>query len=162
MTSNSNTQTKIERDNNRVRVGNGRKRAGQYRSLEDGSAPWVWAEDLHGGISELAQGELPLTEGRTEPVGKWTFHDAYCGIGGMGSGLALAGGVCTGAFESDRVAREVYQQRVHHQPDGAWDTFDPQKWSKARVLVSAPPCEDVPWLIGKNEDRQMWKHLRLG
>ena len=121
----------------------------------------MWAEDLHGGVSELAQGELPLTEGRTEPVGKWTFHDAYCGIGGMGSGLALAGGVCTGAFESDRKAREVYQQRVHHQPDGAWGTFDPQKWSKARVLVSAPPCEDVPWLIGKNEDRQMWKHLRL-
>lgn len=132
-----------------------------YEWKEEGSSGWVWGEELHGGISELAQVDLPLTRGKTTPVGKWNFHDAYCGVGGFGRGLALAGGICTGAFDREKGARAIYEKRMGHRPHGAWGSFDVTRWKPARVLISAPPCEDVPWLLGRNEERQMWQHLKL-
>ena len=152
-----------EDNRNGVRNTGQRKAAGSYAYgwKEEGSSGWVWGEELHGGISELAQVDLPLTRGKTTPVGKWNFHDAYCGVGGFGRGLALAGGVCTGAFDREKGARAIYEDRMGHRPHGAWGSFDVTRWKPARVLISAPPCEDVPWLLGKNEERQMWQHLEL-
>ena len=142
-------------------IGIGRLKLGEYVGLKAATSEWTWDEELHGQRSELAQVRLPVIEGKTEPRRRWTFHDAYCGIGGLESGLSLAGGVCTAAFDLDAGARGIYAKRVGKAPHGKWGSFDPRSWPPARVLVSAPPCEDRPELIGQNHHRQMWKHLEL-
>ena len=117
---------------------------------------------MHGGGSELKGVVLDLEVGETVPTGAWTYHDAYCGIGGISAGAALAGGVCTGAFDRCSRARAVYERRHGLAPHGAWGSFDPRaEWGEAEVLFSAPPCENRSGIRGENEERQMWKQLEL-
>ena len=104
---------------------------------------------------------MPVRGGVTTPTRKWSFHDAYCGIGGLSRGMQLGGGVCTGAFDRDADARRVYDERTGTTSDGAWGSFDHTTWPQADVLVSAPPCEDHDHFLGQNPDRQMWQHLEL-
>ena len=130
-------------------------RTGMYTGLGECKDEWVWDEELHGGISELMQGKLPLETGRTVPVKQWTYHDAFCGMGGLSSGLKLAGGVCTGAFELEAGARKIFEERMGMTPDGAWGSFQTDKWGQADVLVTAPPCEDKLSEWEGNEDRLM-------
>ena len=138
----------------------GRKAAGEY-GWEKSEGAWRWGEELHGAASELRGLELGEVRGQSEPTPEWTFHDAYCGIGGSSSGLILAGGRCEGAFDACARAREVFTRRTGVNAQGAWGSFDPEDWKPADVLFSAPPCESVGRFAGKNSERQMWKHLDL-
>ena len=142
------------------RAGN-RRAKGEYRWQPSGDNGWTWDEALHSTVSDLAKDALPVTAGITDPTSVWTFHDAYAGIGGAASGLALAGGTCTAAFDQCNSARRTYAARMDITPDGAWGSFDYTKWPQAEVLFSAPPCEDYAGLVGHDDQRQMWKHLAL-
>lgn len=122
---------------------------------------WVWNEELHQGASDLQLSTLPCTTGITTPTRKWSYHDAYCGIGGLAEGMRLSGGECRGAFDQDAGARRVYTERLGVVPEAAWGTFQCDDWREADVLISAPPCEDHAHLIGRNQERQVWQHLDL-
>lgn len=138
-----------------------RKRCGSIEWNKQESGNWRWSSELHGKDSELKKQKLGEVAGQSEPTESWTFHDAYCGIGGVSAGLKLAGGVCTGAFDQCARARKIYTERCGFEPHGAWGTFDSRSWAPADVLFSAPPCENVGQLIGRNGERQMWKQLKL-
>ena len=142
------------------RAGTGnRKKDGRLEwRQEDGF--WTWGSDLHGQDSELMGVQLGEEEGASEHIAPWTFHDAYCGIGGMSVGARLAGGVCTGAFDACSRARPVYAQRMGTIPYGRWGTFDHTTWGSADVLFSSPPCEGK-LSVTSNSQRQMWKQLEL-
>ena len=117
---------------------------------------------MHGEESELKSVQLGEAVGETEPTRQWSYHDAYCGIGGSSAGLNLAGGTCTGAFDRCARARLTYANRCGVVPQGPWGTFDPGNcWKHADVLFSAPPCENNNKLVGANVDRQMWKQFEL-
>ena len=65
---------------------------GQYLGVtqENSKGVWTWGEALHQGDSELKQVTMPVRGGVTTPTRKWSFHDAYCGIGGLSRGMQLS------------------------------------------------------------------------
>jgi site-specific DNA-cytosine methylase len=91
----------------------------------------------------------------------WTFHDAYCGIGNARAGFELAGGVCTGAFDRCKRARQVYYQRFGDHAQGSLETIEVGHLGEAEVLYSAPPCESKRHCTGERERKQLWKQLLL-
>ena len=105
--------------------------------------------------------ELVVEAGESKPVGAWTFHDAYCGIGNATAGFELAGGRCMGAFDQCARARKVYEKRLGRSPLGTWGTFNLDEMQAADVLFSAPPCEARLADGGRHGEMQLWRHLGL-
>ena len=123
-----------------------------------GKHVWSWSEELHGDGPQTVLPELKVERGHTKQYKQWTFHDGFCGIGGGTIGFGHAGGKCVGAFDRCVRARAVYTGHTGRIPAVRCDEL--LSAETADVYYGAPPCEDTQELTN-NEDRLMWKQLRL-
>ena len=124
-----------------------------------GRGEWGWGEELHGDLGVAYGADLRVESGMAGAVGRWTFHDAYCGIGNATAGLELAGGKCTGCFDRCPRARRVYLKRFGREPGGSSASLKEGQFELADVLYSAPPCEASSG--AESGQRQMWRQLEL-
>ena len=124
----------------------------------------TWERDeMHG--ARVGLKPMQVT-GETGPAAEFSFHDAFCGMGGGSLGFGQAGGVCAGAFDSDPHAQAAYEKATGRRPAGKLAEVSAASLGAAEVFLSGCPCQD--FLIrgqrhGKSGDRGklMWEQLRL-
>lgn len=129
-----------------------------------GAQPWVWDRDE---IHDERVGLMPMqVRGVTKPVDRFTFHDAFAGIGASTLGLAQAGGKCVGAFERCERARAVYTGHQGWEPLGDMHTVTAAAWGQADVFMSGSPSGGHRAKVMGGDAREyqqelMWTQLRL-
>ena len=80
--------------------------------------------------------------GDTQQYHRFTFHDAFAGIGAGTLGLEASGGRCVGAFEQCKRARKVYAGHSSVHVQGEMKDVSASSWPAAEVYLSGSPCQD--------------------
>ena len=127
-------------------------------------AAWRWERDEYHEVQDTLR---PMqVRGGTGEHQRYTFHDAFAGIGAGTIGMEAAGGHCVGAFEKCARARAVYQRHSGRAPLGGLKRVGASSWPAADVFLSGSPCQDFSVRgaqLGRNgqRGRLMYEQLRL-
>ena len=101
---------------------------------------WVWGRDEYNGVQDTLH---PMqVRGGTQQYHRFTFHDAFAGIGAGTLGLEGSGWRCVGAFEQCRRARKVYESHSSVRVRGEMRHVHAKDWPAADVYLSGSPCQD--------------------
>jgi DNA (cytosine-5)-methyltransferase 1 len=122
-----------------VRVARDTSRDVVGEALRKGAGKGWNRDEVHG----RREGLRPMqVRGNTGPVGHFTFHDAFCGMGGGSLGMVQAGGKCVGAFDSKKAARQVFQRNVGVAPLQGLGSVTARSLGSAEVYLAGSPCQD--------------------
>lgn len=74
-------------------------------------------------------------------VGRFTFIDLFCGIGGFREAMDQLGGECVFSSDLDDDAKEIYEQNFGERPSGDITKIDACEIPNHDVLCAGFPCQ---------------------
>ena len=89
---------------------------------------------------------------------RYTFGDAFCGVGGCSAGARMAGLRPVWAFDADESVCNIYSENFRHSDvwtANATDFIALEKIKRTDVLHLSPPCQTFSpahTIAGKNDD----------